>query len=78
MYDVIYIDALGTETPIALDQNDRAAAADLARRAAAERGAGRVVLPWSTNPRNCVCVVPSSPLREAAQRAGGRGTNRRR
>jgi hypothetical protein len=53
MYDVIYIDALGTETPIALDQNDRAAAADLARRAAAERGAGRVVLPWSTNPRNC-------------------------
>jgi hypothetical protein len=66
MYDVIYIDAQGTETPLAQDLDDRAVAADLARRTAAERGAGRLVLPGSTKLRNCVCVVPSPPLREAA------------
>ena len=66
MYDVIYIDALGIETPIALDLDDRAVAADLARRTASQRGAGRLVLPGSTNLRNCVCVVPSPPLRKAA------------
>ena len=66
MYDVIYIDAQGAETPLALDLDDRAVAADLARRIAAERGAGRLVLPGSTNLRNCVCVVPSPPLLKAA------------
>ncbi|MDP9294850.1 MAG: hypothetical protein M3O90_10585 [Actinomycetota bacterium] len=66
MYDVIYIDAQGTETPLAQDLDDRAVAADLARQTAAERGAGRLVLPGSTKLRNCVCVVPSPPLRKAA------------
>ena len=27
-------------------------------RAAAERGAGRMVLPGSAKPSNCVCVIP--------------------
>jgi hypothetical protein len=62
MYDVIYIDAHGCETQLAHDLTDRAMAADLACRLAAERGAGRLVLPGSTNLRDCVCVVPTSPL----------------
>jgi hypothetical protein len=58
MYDVIYIDSHGDETPVAQQLGDRADAADLARRTAAERGAGRMVLPGSAKPSNCVCVVP--------------------
>ena len=65
MYDVIYIDNDGGETAVAHDVADRADAAALAKREAAERGAGRMVLAGSTKPANCVCVVPA-PLSEAA------------
>jgi hypothetical protein len=58
MYDVIYIDAEGDETPVAQHLDDRADATEVARRAATERGAGRMVLPGSRKPSNCVCVVP--------------------
>ncbi len=58
MYDVIYIDSHGGETPVAQHVDDREEANDVARRVAAERGAGRMVLPGSTKLRNCVCVVP--------------------
>ena len=58
MYDVIYIDAQGSETPVAQHLDDRRDAAQLARTAAAERGAGRMVLPGSTKLPNCVCVIP--------------------
>ena len=63
MYDVIYIDAHGDETRVADQLLERSDAAELAKRAAAERGAGRMVLPGSQRPSNCVCVVP---VREAA------------
>lgn len=66
MYDVIYIDAQGAETPLAQQLGDRDGACELARREAAERGAGRAMLPGSTNLRNCVCIVPSPPLSSAA------------
>ena len=66
MYNVIYIDAHGTETPVAQDLDDRDGACELARREAAERGAGRAMLPGSTNLRDCVCVVPSPSLSSAA------------
>ena len=66
MYDVIYIDAHGSETPVAQHVDDRKEATDVARRAAAERGAGRMVLPGSTKLPNCVCVVPVSRPAEAA------------
>jgi hypothetical protein len=65
MYDVIYIDAQGTETPLAQHVDDRADACALAREAAAERNSGRAMLPGSTNLRDCVCVVPT-PLSAAA------------
>jgi len=65
MYDVIFIDAHGDETPVAEHLADRAAAAALAKQEAAERGAGRMVLPGSSKPHNCVCVIPV-PLPEAA------------
>ena len=58
MYDVIYIDAHGSETPVAQHLDDRTDAADVARRAAADRGVGRMFLPGSTKLPNCVCVVP--------------------
>lgn len=58
MYDVIYIDSEGAETPVAQHLDDRKDAAQLARTAAAERGAGRMVLPGSAKLPNCVCVVP--------------------
>ena len=58
MYDVIYIDASGSETPVAQHVDDRKEATDVARQAAAERGAGRMVLPGSAKLPNCVCVVP--------------------
>lgn len=58
MYDVIYIDAQGAETPLAQRLDDRSDAADIARQAATERGAGRMVLPGSAKLPNCVCVVP--------------------
>jgi hypothetical protein len=57
MYDVIYIDAHGSETPVAQHVDDREEATDVARQAAAERGAGRMMLPGSTKLPNCVCVV---------------------
>ena len=66
MYDVIYIDLQGTETPLAQHVEDRDAACAFAREAAAERGAGRAMLPGSTNLRDCVCVVPTPPLSAAA------------
>jgi hypothetical protein len=65
MYDVIYIDAHGSEIALAEAFEDRCDAAALARAAAAERGAGRLVLPGSRKLANCVCVVPQAP-REAA------------
>ena len=45
MYDVIYIDAHGSETPVAQHLDDRRDAADVARQAAADRGVGRMFLP---------------------------------
>ncbi len=45
---------------------DRDGACEFARRAAAERGAGRAMLPGSTNLRDCVCIVPSPSLPSAA------------
>ena len=65
MYDVIYIDGQGSETPLAQHLDDRKDAADVARQAAAERGVGRMVLPGSSKLPNCVCVIPV-PRREAA------------
>jgi hypothetical protein len=65
MYDVIFIDDHGDETPVAEHLADRAAAAALAKQEAAERGAGRMVLPGSSKPHNCVCVIPA-PFPEAA------------
>ncbi len=61
MYDVIYIDAQGDETPVAQHMSDRGDAAEVAKRAAAERGVGRMVLPGSAKLPNCVCVVPVLP-----------------
>ena len=58
MYDVIYIDAQGSETPVAGHFDDRKDATDVARQVAAERGVGRMVLPGSSKLPNCVCVVP--------------------
>src|SRR3954466_4612751 len=58
MYDVVYINADGDETPVAQHLDDRKGAAEVARQAAAERGAGRMVLPGSNRPPNCVCVIP--------------------
>jgi hypothetical protein len=57
MYDVIYIDAHGSETSLAQHVDDREEATVVARQAAAERGAGRMMLPGSTKLPNCVCVV---------------------
>jgi hypothetical protein len=65
MYDVIYIDAYGGETPVAQHLDDRKDAANVARLAAAERGAGRMVLPGSSKLPNCVFVVPVPPARAA-------------
>jgi hypothetical protein len=65
MYDVVYIDAQGSETPLAQHLDDRKDAAAVARQAAAERGVGRMVLPGSSKLPNCVCVIPV-PQREAA------------
>jgi hypothetical protein len=66
MYDVIYIDAHGCETAVAEHLHDRVDAASVAREAAAERGAGRMMLPGSVKLPNCVCVVPVAPDAEAA------------
>jgi hypothetical protein len=65
MYNVIYIDAQGTETPLAQDVGDRGEACMLACEAAAERGSGRAIMPGSTHLRDCVCVVPTPPLAAA-------------
>jgi hypothetical protein len=61
MYDVIYIDSHGDETPVAQHVTDRKDAAEVAKSEAVTRGAGRMVLPGSSNLRNCVCVVPVLP-----------------
>jgi hypothetical protein len=66
MYDVIYIDAQGSETRVAEHLADRQAAAQIARRAAAERKAGRMMLPGSSKLPNCVCVVPVDDIPRAA------------
>jgi hypothetical protein len=66
VYNVIFIDAKGTETQLAERLADRDAAAQIARRTAAERGAGRMVLPGSAKLPNCVCVVPVEDLPSAA------------
>ena len=66
MYDVIYIDAHGSETPVAQHLDDRGDAANVARQAAADRGVGRMFLPGSSKLPNCVCVVPVSSPIEAA------------
>jgi hypothetical protein len=66
MYDVIYIDAQGCETAVAEHLRDRVDAASVAREAAAERGAGRMMLPGSVKLPNCVCVVPVRSEAEAA------------
>jgi hypothetical protein len=66
MYDVIYIDPQGCETSLAQHLDDRLDATSMARQAAAERGAGRMMLPGSVKLPNCVCVVPSAPPAEAA------------
>jgi hypothetical protein len=65
MYDVIFIDDDGAETALAHQLASRADAAALAKREAAARGAGRMVLAGSTHPTNCVCVVHTA-LRDAA------------
>jgi hypothetical protein len=65
MYDVVYINAQGEETPVAQQLDDRKDATDVARQAAAERGAGRMVLPGSSRLRNCVCVIPVPPTEAA-------------
>ncbi len=67
MYSVIYIDSQGAETSRAERLDDRQDAARLAceaavaRKAASERGVGRMVLPGSAKPSNCVCVIPVAP-----------------
>jgi hypothetical protein len=61
MYDVIYIDSHGDETPVAQHMADRKDAAEVAKSEAASRGAGRMVLPGSHKLPNCVCVVPVMP-----------------
>jgi hypothetical protein len=67
MYDVIYNDARGTQTPLAEQLSLRSDAAELARREAAVRGAGRLMLPGSsTMPLNCVCVVPTPLVKASA------------
>jgi hypothetical protein len=67
MYDVVYIDSQGSETPVAMHLSDCAAAKDIARRAAAERGAGRMMLTGSSvKPSNCVCVVNTDKVPRAA------------
>jgi hypothetical protein len=67
MYDVVYIDSQGSETPVAMHLADCAAAKDIARRAAAERGAGRMMLTGSSaKPSNCVCVVNTDTVPRAA------------
>ena len=58
MYDVIYIDEQGDETCLAKHLADRRDATVIAREAATERKAGRMVLPGSSKPVHCVCVVP--------------------
>jgi hypothetical protein len=65
MYDVIYIDPEGAESALATAL-DRQEAAELARRIAAERRAGRIVCPGLVRPVHCVCVVPESASASAS------------
>jgi hypothetical protein len=66
MYDVIYIDQHGSETRVAEHLADCAAAKDIARAAAAERGVGRMMLTGSRRPANCVCVITTAEVPHAA------------
>ena len=62
MYDVIYIDADGEETPSRRSSTTATArASSRAGRPPSAAPAGRCC-PGSTNLRDCVCVVPSPPL----------------
>lgn len=58
MYDVIVIDARGDEVPLAEHLADRDEAVAIARRVAAEREVGRMILTGPQKPPSCVCVVP--------------------
>jgi len=69
MYDVIYIDEQGIETRLADHLSNRGDATVIAREAAAERKAGRMVLPGSNKPTHCVCVVPCPEGGEDVARA---------
>ena len=65
-YDVIYIDEQGAETTVAYHLDDRGDATQVARAAATERKAGRMMLTGSPKPHNCVCVVLVDEFHEAA------------
>ena len=65
MYDVIYIDAHGDETPVAQQLDDRRTPRTSREQAAAERGVGRMMLPGSRRLPNCVCVIPVPPAEAA-------------
>ena len=65
MYDVIYIDSHGDETPVAQHMIDRKDAAEVAKHAAAERGVGRMVLPGSSQAAQLRLRRPR-PVPEAA------------
>lgn len=66
MYDVIYVDPQGSETPVALHLVDKQDAASIARKASAERGCGRMILPGSAKVPDTVYVVPTDDLPDAA------------
>lgn len=68
MYDVVFIDGTGEETLVAEQLGDRNAAGQIARRQAAERGVGRMVLPGSVKQRNCVCVIPVRDRSDVSRR----------
>ena len=57
---------LPAELTALLEQlEDRKDAAEVACKAAAERGAGRMMLPGSSRLPNCVCVIPVPPAEAA-------------
>ena len=70
MYDVIYIDAHGSETPVAQHLDDRRDAADVARQAAADRGVGRMSsrVPPSCRTASASCRSRGRPKPPFAQR----------
>ena len=80
MYDVIYIDSHGDETPVAQHMTDRKDAAEVAKSEAAARGAGRMVLPGSrqaaelrlrrAGPARSRIAAPVEPLACRSMRIG--------